>query len=170
MLLLVAILVAGVSLGLLLYLTGLLWNAAAPPLRGIVERRRLQYYSERAARGDQLLRDGELQQALRVFEACLYPNPAMSSALAAAIQRHHTGLLSRFLAAADGLQGERVRLMSLAKADRLFDQRKLLQGRYLAGDRRRAIDGEFRDNTRALREALHNLADEVIAAQRESLH
>lgn len=176
MLFLVGLTLALVALALLLYLSRLLWGAGGRPLRNALEGGRMRRYEQRLTRGDVELRGGRLSPALAVFEGALYPFPASSAAFASAVQRHHVGLLSRFIAAADEVQGERVRLISLAKVDRLFHQRRALQDRYLSilqqGERRRRseVEGEFRDNTRALREALHALAAEVEKAQRVRLH
>lgn len=176
MLYLTAVALTATALALLVYLSRLLWGAGAGPLRRAAEQGRMRRYAERLSQGDRLLGAGQLSPALAMFENALYPLPAGSAAHAGAVQRHHTGLLSRFIAAADQVQGERVRLISLAKVDRLFHQRRVLQDRYLAvvqgGDRnrRREIEREFVDNTAALREALHSLAAEVAMAPRGRLH
>jgi hypothetical protein len=176
MLYLAALALSLAALALLVYLTWLLWGAVAGPLLRAVEQGRMRRYSARLSDGDILLRDGHLSRALAAFEAALYPFPAVSRAQAGVVQRHHTGLLSRFIAAADQVQGERVRLISLAKVDRLFHQRQVLQDRYLAviqgGDRnrRRGVERELADNTAALRDALHSLALEVETTPRARLH
>jgi len=176
MLYLAALALTAVALALLVYLSRVLWGASAGPLRRAREQARMRRYAERLSQGDLLLRDGRLSSALAAFESALYPFPAASAAHAGAVQRHHTGLLSRFIAAADHVQGERVRLISLAKVDRLFHQRRALQERYLAvmqgsdRGRRREVESDFAGNTAALREALHALSAEVETAPRALLH
>jgi hypothetical protein len=92
--------------------------------------------------------------------------------MAKAIANHPTGLLIRLIAAADQVQGERVRLISLAKADRLFHERAVLQRRHLAlrqsGSRQRlrALEQELRANSRELRATLNALPAEVASARR----
>jgi hypothetical protein len=61
--------------------------------------------------------------------------------------------------------------MSLAKADRLFQERNVLQGRYLtllnSGSRRRLqdLDRELRANAKELRSALANLTHEITTVE-----
>jgi hypothetical protein len=169
----IAILLLVASLGLVYFLAGLLWRAASVPLGPAWERWRMERYTGRARRGDELLRQGAVGPALGEFRAALCPYLARDRALAQVIQRHHTGLLSRFIAAADHLQGDRVRLISLAKADRLLQERGALQQRYLTvrqgGSRQRVreLEGEFRANTRELRATLAALAEEIGEARDE---
>jgi len=164
---LLAIVLLAVSVALLYYVASLFWQAARFPLLKFLERRRTERYIERARRGDRHLENGSLRAALREYEAAFCPHAARDSDLARTISNHHTGLLSRFIAAADHLQGDRVRLMSLAKADRLFQERSTLQRRYLtlvnSGSRRRLQDAdrELRANAKELRTALANLTQEI---------
>ena len=173
---LISVVLVVVSLGLLVYLAALLWHAAWFPLGGLLARRRFERYVARAHRGDRYLQDGDLTSALSEFEVAFYPYPASTRAMAQAVRKHHTGLLSRLIAAADQMQGERVRLMSLAKVDRLFHERDALQGRYLTlrqgGSRQRLrdIEQELRVNARELRAALGTLAAEIAASQAVQYH
>ena len=173
---LIAVVLVAVSLGMLVYLTALLWNAAWFPVGALFERRRFERYAVHAHGGDRYLRDGALSLALSEFNLAFYPYPGRTRAMAQAVLKHHTGLLSRLIAAADHVQGERVRLMSLAKVDRLFHERDALQRRYLAlrqsGSRQRLrdLEREFRANTRELRAALGALAAEIEAAQAVQYH
>lgn len=168
---LLAIVLLVVSLALVYYLGSLLWQAARLPLGKVLERRRAERYIERARRGDRHLENGSLKAALREYEAAFCPYPARDGEVARTLSNHHTGLLSRFIATADHLQGERVRLMSLAKADRLFHERNALQRRYLtlvnSGSRRRLqeVDRELRANAKELRNALANLTDEIMSVE-----
>ncbi|MGD9764247.1 MAG: hypothetical protein AB7V27_11075 [Candidatus Binatia bacterium] len=168
---LIGVAVVVVSLGVLVFLASLLWGAVRVPLGAFVERRQFARQTARAQRADRLLRDGNLDGALAEIEAALYPHPPHSAAMARAIVNHHTGLLSRLMAAADSVQGQRVRLISLAKADRLFHERAALQQRYVAlrqsGSHRRLrqLEQEFRANTRELRATLNALAAEIASAR-----
>lgn len=168
---LLAIVLLVVSLALVYYLGNLLWQAVRLPLGKAIERRRTERYIARARRGDRHLESGALKAALREYEAAFCPYPARDSEVARVLSNHHTGLLSRFIAAADHLQEDRVRLMSLAKADRLFQERNALQRRYLtlvhSGSRRRLqeVDRELRTNAKELRNALANLTDEITSVE-----
>lgn len=171
MVLLLGFAVVAVSIGVLVYLGGMLWGAARGPVGAFLERQQFERHVAHAQRGDRCLREGALAPALSAFEASLYPYPPRSAAMAKAIANHHTGLLSRLIAAADHVQGERVRLMSLAKADRLFHERAALQHRYLAlrqsGSRQRlrALEQDLRTNTRELRATLSALTAEIASAR-----
>jgi hypothetical protein len=173
---LIGIAVVAVSIGVLVYLASMLWGAARAPIGAFLERQQFDRYAARAARGDQHLRDGGTNEALAEFEAALYPHLPHTAVMAKAIANHHTALLSRLMAAADSVQGERVRLISLAKADRLFHERAALQNRYLAlrqsGSRQRlrTLEQEFRANTRELRATLAALAAEIAATRAVRYH
>ena len=165
----VAIVLAVASLALIAYLVRLIWRAAFPSVRPIFERQRIDRYVARARRGDECLQRGALDEALGEFQAALYPHIARDRALAQTVISHHVGLLSRFIAAADHLHGERVRLMSLAKADKLFQERAILQRRYLtvlqggSKQRLRELDRQLGSNTRELQNTLSKLAEEITA-------
>lgn len=171
---LLAVVLVFLSLALAFYLARLVWQAARAPIGALFERQRMGRYVAHARRGDEYLQSGDLGRALAEFEAAFYPHPARDRATAQAAINHHIGLLSRLIAAADHLQGQRVRLISLAKADRLFQERNVLQRRYLtllqSGSRHRVreLERDFRANTRELRTAMANLAAEITAAHRSA--
>jgi hypothetical protein len=173
---LIGIALVAVSIGVLVYLGSVLWGAARSPVGAFLERQQFERHVARAQRGDRSLRDGALDTALAEFEAALYPHPPQSAAMARAIANHHTALLSRLMAAADSVQGERVRLISLAKADRLFHERAALQNRYLAlrqsGSRQRlrGLEDELRTNTRELRATLGVFSAEIAATRAVRYH
>jgi hypothetical protein len=168
---LIGIAVVAASIGVLVYLANMLWGAARGPVGAFFERQQFDRHVAHVQRGDRYLRDGGLEQALSAFEAALYPHPPQSAAMAKAIANHHTALLSRLIAAVDQVQGPRVRLISLAKVDRLFHERAALQHRYVAlrqsGSRQRlrALEQELRTNTRELRAALSALTAEIASAR-----
>ncbi len=171
MVLLIGIVVVAASVAVLVYLGAMLWGAARVPMGALFERQQFERHVAQAQRGDRALQEGALSGALAAFEAALYPYPPRSAAMAKSIARHHTGLLSRFIAAADQVQGERVRLLSLAKADRLFHERAALHQRYVAlrqgGSRQRvrAVEQELRANTRELRATLSALTAEIASTR-----
>lgn len=173
---LVGVAVVAVSLGVLVYLASVLWGAARVPLGSFFERQQFERHVARIARADRRLRDGDVSGALLELEAALYPQPPQSAAMARAIANHHTGLLSRLIAAADAVQGQRVRLLALAKADRLFHERAALQQRYVAlrqsGSRQRLrqLEQDLRANTRELRAALSALSAEIASARAVRYH
>jgi hypothetical protein len=168
---LIGLAVVAVSIGVLVYLGSMVWGAARGPVGAFMERQQFERHVAHAQRGDRFLRDGATAQALNEFEAALYPHPPQSAAMAKAIANHHTALLSRLIAAADQVQGQRVRLISLAKADRLFHERAALQHRYVAlrqsGSRQRlrALEQELRANTRELRTTVNALTAEIASAR-----
>lgn len=176
MLTLIGVAVVAVSLGVLAYLGSVLWGAARVPLRGYLDRQQFERHVARAQRGDRLLGDGDLVSALVEFEAALYPTAPQTPAMARAVANHHTALLSRLMAAADSVQGERVRLISLAKADRLFHERAALQQRYVtlrqSGSRQRLrqVEQDFRANTRELRATLSALCAEIATTRAVRYH
>jgi hypothetical protein len=172
----VALVLVPIALALV---TGLLLLLARPliiPAVAAVERARLRRCVARAARGDvhQQARQGEA--ALREYEAafCLMIVRA-EARLAEQIVRHHAGLLSRLLSVADALPRERVRLLALAKVDRLLERRTEMQRAYLQlrsrplrDARRLQVERELRRNARETRGAVRELiADlQVLSARR----
>jgi len=159
------------------YLGRLLSQAALDPLAGVLERRGLSRSESAVARGDALLREGKTAQALDAFAAAVVAAPVKSSAMAAAVDKHHVGLIGRFIAASDRRHGDNVGMLSLAIADRVLRQRKALQSSYVAalqtGDRkrRRDLETQLRANSRELCKAMGDLAAEVGRGdQRTSVH
>ncbi|MEO8605404.1 MAG: hypothetical protein ABI629_22740 [bacterium] len=173
---LIGVAVVAVSIGIVVYLGNVLWGAARAPLGAFFERQQFERHVARAQRGDRLLQEGDLAGALAEFEAALYPHPPHAAAMARAVANHHTGLLSRLMATADSVQGQRVRLISLAKADRLFHERAALQLRYVAlrqsGSRQRLrqLEQDFRANTRELRATLSALSAEIASTRAVRYH
>jgi hypothetical protein len=158
------------SVGVLLYLAGLLFEAASLPLGGWLERRLFERYLARARRSDALMQQGQVERALQQLRAAFYLRAVSSGSLASAVANHHTGLLSRLLSITSDVQGGTVRLLSLAKTDRLLTERSRLQRRYFAGRqnprnaRVREIQAQLRINSRELAAALEQLVAEVRAA------
>ena len=172
-----AILLVGVAGAVIGYLVRLVVGATPISLGTGFERQRLQRYLARAAAGDRSLERGALDRALFSFQGAFYPYPVRTRALAQQIIQHHTGLLSRFIAAADHHHGQRVRLLSLAKADRLFDEHHALLRQYLAAcdrnvrARQRELEQALRANAGELRATLAALAAEItVVREAERFH
>ncbi len=165
--LLLAVVLAAAGLAVFGYLGSLLWQAAAEPLAGTVERARLKRCEDLVVRGDTALSAGDLRTALESFASAVYGSPVRSATMASAVEKHHTGILSRFIAASDRRRGENVGLLSLALVDRVLRKRKALQSSYVAAlqtgsrGRRRKLERELKGNTRELRKAMKDLAAEV---------
>ena len=178
-----------VVVGLVLLLCGLavvgallmlLTRPLVAPALGAIERARLAQRLARAARADAHLRAGDVRPALRELEQafCLF-TVRVDAGVADQITAHHTGLLSRCLSVADALPSERVRLLALAKVDRLLDRRREMQrallqlrGRSTRDGRRLQLERELGRNAGAVRVAVRELlADlELHRTRRASLH
>lgn len=162
-----ALLLLAVSAAVVVYLGSLLFQALPAQWTVALEQKRVQRYVARAAAGDRHLKEGSVERALAEFQNAVYPHLVTTRTLAQAIINHHTGLLSRFIATADHNHNERVRLLSLAKADRLFDERHALQKQYLStrgsknSQREREIGRLFDANTRELQGTLAALVSEI---------
>jgi hypothetical protein len=162
---LVAIVLVLLALALLVGLVLLLARPLVNPVLAALERARFQRCLARAARGDAHLQARQVEAALRELEAafCLMIVRA-DTRLAERIARHHTGLLSRLLSVADDLPHGRVRLLALAKVDRLLDRRGDMQRAYLQlrtrplrDGRRLQLERELRRNARDTRAAVREL-------------
>ena len=168
-----------VGLALVGVLAMLLTRPLLPPLVGAWERGRLTQHLTRAAHADAHLRAGAIRAALREIENafCLF-TVRVDAGVAEQIAAHHTGLLARCLAVADAVPAERVRLLALAKVDRLLDRRREMQrallqlrGRGLRDTRRRQLERELRHNATVLRQAIRELlADVDLHRQRQATH
>jgi len=143
----------------------LLTRPLIAPVFGILERWRLTQRLARAARADAYFRAGDVRAALREIEQafCLF-TVRIDTSVAEQISAHHTGLLSRCLTVADAVPSERVRLLALAKVDRLLDRRREMQrallqlrGRSARDGRRLQLERELARNATAVRQAVREL-------------
>jgi hypothetical protein len=177
---LVALVLLPIAVALVVGLISLLARPLVVPAIAALERARFQRCLARAARGDAHLQHGDTDAALRELEAgfCLMIVRA-DARLAEQIPRHHTGLLSRLLSVADDLPPQRVRLLALAKVDRLLDRRAEMQraslglrSRPFRDARRLQIERELRRNARDVRAAVRELiADlQLISARKVAYH
>ena len=168
---LLAALLVVAAVALLLYLVNLLFNAASLPLGGWLERQRFARYVARARRSDAFLQHGHVDSALRQLRAAFYLYAVSNRSLASSVANHHTGLLSRLISITSEIQGGSVRLLSLAKTDRLLTERSELQRRYFAArqsprtERVRELQAQLHSNSRDLAAALEQLIAEVRTAQ-----
>jgi hypothetical protein len=172
----VALVLLPVALTLAGGLIVLLARPLAGPAVAALERARFRRCLARAARGDAHLENQQVEVALRELEAafCLITVRA-DARLAEQIARHHTGLLSRLLSVADELPQQRVRLLALAKVDRLLDRRGEMQRAYLQlrnrplrDGRRLQLERELHRNARDMRAAIRELiADLLVLSTRK---
>jgi hypothetical protein len=172
----VALLLLPLALALVAGLLLLLARPLLGPAFVAAERGRFRRCLRHTERGEALLRVRQVDAALRELEAafCLMIVRA-DARLAEEIARHHVGLLSRLLSVADDLPQGRVRLLALAKVDRLLDRRNEMQRAYLQlrtrplrDGRRLQLERELRRNGRDTRSAIRELiADlQVISGRR----
>jgi hypothetical protein len=171
-----ALILLPLAIGVLAALLGLLLSPLALPALRALERARFARRLGRVARADSLLKGRRIDAALRELEQafCTFTVRA-DSRLVEQIAAHHTGLLSRFLTVVDDLPQGRVRLLSLAKLDRVLDRRAQLEqalfqlrNRSWRDGRRIQLERELRRNASDLRVAVRELvADvQVLAARR----
>ena len=172
----VALVLVPIALALVVGLVTVLARPLAEPALTALERTRFRRFLARCARGDAHLHGRHVEAALREFEGsfCLLTIRA-DGQLADQIARHHVGLLSRLLAVADDLPHQRVRLLALAKVERLLSRRGEMQRAYLQlrsrplrDGRRLQLERELRRNARDTRAAVRELvADlQVISARK----
>jgi hypothetical protein len=171
-----ALVLLPLGLGLVVLILALLLHPLAIPALRAFERARFARRLARAARADSHFKGRRLEAGLRELEHafCLFTVRA-DPRLFEQIGAHHTGLLSRFLTVIEDLPQGRVRLLSLAKVDRILDRRGDLEGALLQlrnrswrDGRRIQLERELRRNARDLRAAVRELvADvELLAARR----
>jgi hypothetical protein len=166
---LVALVLLPMALTLVVGLSFLIAQPLLRPALSAIERARLRRAVARVSRGDSALRARQVEIALREYEAgfCLMIVRA-DPKVADEVNRHHVGLLSRLLAVADGSPQPRVRLLALAKVDRLLDRRAEMQrahlqlrNRSLRDGRRIQLERELRRNARQARAAVRELIADI---------
>jgi hypothetical protein len=171
-----ALVLIPIGFALVLGLLVLILGPLALPVLSALERARFARRLARAARADSMLKARRLDAALHELEQafCLFTiraDPRLVDQVAA----HHTGLLSRFLTVVEGLPQGRVRLLSLAKVDRILDRRGELEhalvqlrARSWRDGRRIQLERELRRTARDLRGAVRELVADVqlLAARR----
>lgn len=162
------LLLVAVSLALILFIVSLLYTAVHLPLGRAIERRRFAARQERSRRGDRYLESGDVPRALDAFLGAFYLETIVSDRdLVSAVHNHHTGLLSRLITVTEEVQGGTVRLMSLAKADRLLNERIDLHRRYFRArdggraEQTRDLYQKLTENRRELKSCLRQLVTEI---------
>ncbi|MGE0820632.1 MAG: hypothetical protein AB7P18_00825, partial [Candidatus Binatia bacterium] len=142
-----------VAAGMLVYLLRILASAFGQSFGGFFEQAAFRHCRTRCTRGDECLEKGDVNGALRAFaDAFCLRTIRRDADLLSEIANYHTGLLSRLLTIADELGKGRVRLLSLARVDRLLAERLETQLEYFRmlkrKDRERVRETErrLRDN------------------------
>lgn len=165
----VALALLAIALALIGSLTLLLARPLVAPTLTALERARFQRRANHVARADAHLRERQVDAALRELEGafCLF-TVRIDARLVEQIGRHHTGLLSRLLSVADDVPHHRVRLLSLAKVDRLLERRAEMQRAHLQlrarpvrDARRQQLGRELRRNARDTRAAVRELIADI---------
>jgi hypothetical protein len=173
---LAALVLLPLGAGLLLALVALLLHPLVMPSLVALERARFARRLARAARANGALKAHRVDLALRDLEQafCLFTVRA-DPRLADQIAAHHTGVLSRFLTLIEDLPQGRVRLLSLAKVDRILERRTALENalvqlrnRSWRDGRRIQLERELRRNAHDLRAGVRELVADVqlLAARR----
>jgi len=166
---LAALILLPMGIGLVLAIGALLLSPLVTPALTAFERARFARRLARVARADSLIGARRVDAALRDLEQafCFFTVRA-DARLVDQIAAHHTGLLSRFLTLVEDLPHGRVRLLSLAKVDRLLErrgelERALLQlrARSWRDGRRIQLERELARNARDARLAVRELVADV---------
>src|SRR5204862_186296 len=101
-----ATLLVFVSVAVLLFVVSLLFNALHFPIGRVIERQRFAWAQARGRRGDEYLQHGDVARALEQFRSAFYLELITSDRrLLTDVNNHHTGLLSRFIAVTEEIQG-----------------------------------------------------------------
>ena len=172
----VALVLLPLALALIVGLVLLLAGPLLGPTLGGLERARVRRCQQRTVRADGRMAQRDVEGALRELEHAFWLGIVRGDPhLVDEIGRLHTGVLSRLLAIADDSPHPRVRLLALAKVDRLLDRRAEMQrahlqlrNRSLRDGRRIQLERELRRNARDVRQAVRELiADiQVLTARR----
>jgi hypothetical protein len=167
--------IAGV--GVLVYLLRILTAAFSQSFGGVFEKAAFHHCSTRCARGDELFEKGDHVGAMQAFSEAFFLRPIRQDAdLLSEIANYHTGLLSRLLTIADELGKGRVRLLSLARTDRLLAERLEIQLDYFRatkrGDRERLrdIDRRLRENQSQVRTVITRLVEEIRSSEERVMY
>lgn len=167
--LVLAIALPGFAGAIVWYVGTLVLRAAGLPLGRSLVHLRFARHRARVRAADRLIAAGEREAALAAIRHAFFLGPVTDSGLLDEVANHHTGLLSRMLAltAENGAGG--VRLLSLAKVDRLLTERATLQRRLVQVRRngtrpaRREAAARVDANTADLAHALDQFAAEIAA-------
>jgi hypothetical protein len=166
-----------VAAGVVAYIGQLLVSAFSQSFGGVFERAAFQRCSARCARGDELLEKGDHAGAMQAFAEAFFLRPIRREAdLLSDVANYHTGLLSRLLTIADELGKGRVRLLSLARTDRLLAERLEIQLDYFRAikrgerERLRDIERRLRENQTQVRTVINRLIEEIRSSEEKVLY
>ena len=157
---------AAIAASISLYLIRLLVRSVNLPVGSLWERYLFSRAIAQAQRGDAMLSQQRYRQGVDALSSAFYLRVVGDSQLASSIANHHSGILSRVLVLLEE-RHQSVRLLSLAKVDKLLNERTRLQRSYLAlkagakRQRMRECAGELDGNATELRRAIAALADEL---------
>jgi len=114
---------------------------------------------------------------MQAFAEAFFLRPSRREAdLLADVANYHTGLLSRLLTIADELGKGRVRLLSLARTDRLLAERLEIQLDYFRAikrgerERLRDIERRLRENQTQVRTVINRLIEEIRSSEEKVLY
>ena len=159
------------------YLLRLLASAFSQSFGGVFERAAFQRCSTRCARGDELFEKGDHAGAMQAFAEAFFLRPVRRDTdLLSDIANYNTGLLSRLLTIADELGKGRIRLLSLARTDRLLAERLGIQLDYFRATKRgdherlRDIERRLRENQTQVRTAITQLIEEIRSSEEKVMY
>ncbi len=162
-----------ISVGLIYILGKVFLGGFRASFGGLFERAAFLRQSLCCQRGDELLEQGDLAGAVRVFGSAFFLRPIrQDSSLLTAVGKYHTGLLNRLLTVADELDTGRLSLLALADADRLLAERLEIQldaFRERSGEGRSiaSIGPRLKENERQLRSAIDRLLSAITSSGEE---
>ena len=175
--LVLSVLFCAVAAGVVVYIGQLLVSAFSQSFGGVFERAAFQRCGVRCTRGDELLEKGDHAGAMQAFADAFFLRPVRCDAdLLSDIANYHTGLLSRLLTIADELGKGRVRLLSLARTDRLLAERLEIQLDYFRArkrndrERMRDIEHRLRENQTQVRTAVTRLVEEIRSSEEKVIY
>ena len=167
----------GLAGAILWYILMLVARATNLPLGKWFASWRLARCVAHATAADRLIEAGNRDAALVEIRRAFFLAFVADREIAARVTNHHTGLLSRMLALTADRGDEAVRLLSLAKVDRLLSERAALLRRLStlrqSGTRAAGADAteRLRRNSGDLEQALDQLVAEIRARpSRPRLH
>lgn len=159
------------------YIGRLLVSAFSQSFGGVFERAAFQRCGARCTRGDELLEKGDHAGAMQAFADAFFLRSIRCDAdLLSDVANYHTGLLSRLLTIADELGKGRVRLLSLARTDRLLAERLEIQLDYFRASKRddrermRDIDRRLRENQTQVRSVITRLVEEIRSSEEKVMY
>ena len=155
------------GIGILYLLVKVLLSGFSASFGGLFERSAFRRHSLRCQRGDELLEQGDLAEAVQAFGSAFFLKPIrQDSSLLTEVGKYHTGLLNRLLTVADEMDTGRPRLPSLADTDRLLAERLEIQldsfrERTGGGSPMTPTELRLKENEQQIRIAVGHLLSEI---------